>query len=579
MPTPAPWKTIDFLIFTAIPVPAGSPSDLASRASPAGLGFYDWAVLAGYFVLLAGMGVFLALRARRRTSTSGYFLGGGRMPVWAVAISFLATAQSAATVLGVPEDAYRGDLRYLSTNIGGILAAMILAWWFIPAYYRAGVTTPYQLLEQRFGPGAKMATSAAYLVGRVLASGARVFIGSVPVAMAIFGTANGSVDPGHVAVAVVIFMIFGALFTLAGGLTSVIWTDVVQVAVYVGGAVLVIVVLWRGVGMEAGAVLDAVRHGAPDGGSKLRFLSLGVGGESGFRFSEPYTLITACTGWTLLMLAAYGTDQDLVQRLLATRDSRQGGWSVISGVLMGIPTVLIFAVIGLLLWVYYHAPGRTPPAYVAGDTGEVFLKFTLREMPAGMAGLVIAGIMAAGPAGINASLNSMATTFVSDFYKPLRPGRPDAHYVSAGRWATAGWAVALGVFALVCIAWKQANNEAILPFVLGVMGFAYAGMLGVFLTALFTRRGTTHSAVAALLVGFVAVTAMQPALIRAWWPGELLAMVIPKANGSAVPAPELAAPWRLVIGTVLSTAVAAFPRGRPRGGRTASPVPATPPIH
>ncbi len=447
------------------------------------------------------------------------------------------------------------------------------AWWFIPAYYRLGVTTPYQLLEHRFGPGAKLATSAAYLIGRVLASGARVFIGSVPVAMAIFGTTNGSVDPGHVAVAVVIFMIFGALFTLAGGLTSVIWTDVVQVAVYVGGALLVIVVLWRGIGMDTGAVLDAVRQGAPDGGSKLRIFSLGFGGEDGFRFSEPYTLVTACTGWTLLMLAAYGTDQDLVQRLLATRDSRRGGWSVIGGVLMGIPTVMVFAVIGVLLWVYYHAPGRSPPAYVEGDTGEVFLKFTLREMPAGMAGLVIAGIMAAGPAGINASLNSMATTFVSDFYRPLRPGRPDAHYVRAGRWATAGWAAALGVFALVCIAWKQANNETILPFVLGVMGFAYAGMLGVFLTALFTRRGTTASAVAALVVGFVAVTAMQPALIRLWWPGELLARLLPGMSASDLPAPELAAPWRLAIGTILSTAVAAFPAGRSRAVPASTPPP------
>ncbi|MBL8964827.1 MAG: hypothetical protein JNK70_12235, partial [Phycisphaerae bacterium] len=149
----------------------------------------------------------------------------------------------------------------------------------------------------------------------------------------------------------------------------------------------------------------------------------------------------------------------------------------------------------------------------------------------------------------------------------------DAHYVRAGRWATAGWAAALGVFALVCIAWKQANNETILPFVLGVMGFAYAGMLGVFLTALFTRRGTTASAVAALVVGFVAVTAMQPALIRLWWPGELLARLLPGMSASDLPAPELAAPWRLAIGTILSTAVAAFPAGRSRAVPASTPPP------
>jgi hypothetical protein len=294
------------------------------------LGTWDWLVLCGYFAVLIAAGVWFARQGKGADSKT-FFGGGGNAPVWVIAVSFLATAQSAATVLGAPEDAYRGDLRYLSTNIGGILAAFVLAGWFIPAYYRLGVTTPYQLLEHRFGPGAKIAASCMYMLGRVLASGARVFIGSVPVAMAIFGTGAGDVQPMHIGVAVVIFMVFGALFTLAGGLSSVIWTDVIQVAVYVGGALLVIVFLWRAIGADAQTVLDAVQHGGPDGSSKLRVLSLGWEGPGGFSFKEPYTLITACTGWLLLLLAAYGTDQDLVQRLLATENARKGSLSIIWG--------------------------------------------------------------------------------------------------------------------------------------------------------------------------------------------------------------------------------------------------------
>lgn len=470
------------------------------------------------------------------------------MPIWAIAVSFLATAQSAATVLGAPEDAYNGDLRYLSTNIGGILAAVILACTFIPAYYRLGVGTPYQLLEHRFGPGAKLAASGTYMLGRVFASGARVFIGSIPVAMAIWPDPQ----PHHIMIAIGIFMAFGALFTLAGGLSSVIWTDVLQVAVYVGAALLTIVVLCRGIGADGPAILSAIQHGAPDGGSKLRLVSLGFGGQDGFSFKEPFTLITACTGWTLLLLAAYGTDQDLVQRLLACENARKGSWSIISGVLMSIPIVMVFAGIGILLWVFYKCPqitGRAEPAYLTGDTGEVFLKFALREMPGGMAGLVLAGVMAAGPAGINSSLNSMASTFVSDIYRPLRPGRADGHYVSIGRWATAGWAVVLGAFALVCVHWKQANNEAIIPFVMGVMTFAYAGMLAVFVTALFTRRGNVVSSIAALVTGLIVVTLLQPGILPQWWPGEH--------------APVLAAPWRLVAGFLVATLVAIIPRGKP----------------
>jgi SSS family solute:Na+ symporter len=515
------------------------------------LGAWDWVVLGSYFGVLIAAGVWFARRGKGADSKT-FFQGGGNAPVWVIAVSFLATAQSAATVLGAPEDAYRGDLRYLSTNIGGILAALVLASWFIPAYYRLGVTTPYQLLEHRFGPGAKIAASCMYMLGRVLASGARVFVGSVAVAMAIFGTGAGDVQPMHIGVAVVIFMAFGAIFTLAGGLASVIWTDVIQVAVYVGGALVVIVFLWRAIGADTQTVLDAVQSGGPDGGSKLRFLSFGWEGANGFSFKEPFTLVTACTGWLLLLLAAYGTDQDLVQRLLATENARKGSLSIIWGVIASIPTVLVFAMIGILLWVFYQRPdvtGRPAPEYLSGDTAQVYLKFTLHELPMGMAGLVLAGVMAAGPAGINSSLNSMASTFVTDLYRPLRPGREDGHYVTVGRWATAGWAVVLCVFALVCIFWKQANNESILEFVLGVMSFAYTGMLGVFFTALFTKRGNTASAIAALVTGLVVVALLQPAVLARLMDKEIADV-------------SFASPWRMVIGTVIATAVAMVPRGR-----------------
>lgn len=534
------------------PLPASPwPLPPASLAISGRLVAADWVVLCGYFAVLIAAGLWFA-RKNRGADSKTFFQGGGNAPVWVIAVSFLATAQSAATVLGAPEDAYKGDLRYLSTNIGGILAAIVLATWFIPAYYRLGVTTPYQLLEHRFGPGAKIAASCMYMLGRVLASGARVFVGAVPVAMAIFGTGPGELEASHIGVAIVVFMAFGALFTLAGGLSSVIWTDVIQVAVYVGGALAVIYFLWNAIGGDAGTVLRAVEHGGPDGGSKLRFLSLGWEGPGGFSFKEPFTLITACSGWLLLLLAAYGTDQDLVQRLLATENARKGSLSIITGVFAGIPTVLIFAIIGVLLWVYYQRPevtGRMAPAYLSGSTGDVFLKFTLHELPGGMAGLVLAGVMAAGPAGINSSLNSMASTFVTDLYRPLRPGRADHHYVTVGRWATAGWAIILCLFALVCIAWKRANNESILDFVLGVMSFAYTGMLGVFFTALFTRRGNTISAVAALIAGVVAVTLMQPAVLA-----RLLDRPVAEVT--------FAAPWRMVIGTIITTCIAMLPPGR-----------------
>lgn len=510
----------------------------------AGFAALDWAVLGVYFALLVGVGAACSLR--KPASTSDYFLGGRAMPVWAVAVSVLATTQSAATFLGVPEQAYRGNLTYVSSNIGNMIAAVIIATVFIPAYYRLGVSTPYQLLETRFGPGAKLAASWAYMIGRVFASGARVFVGAIPVSFAIFGNA----DPANVALAIAAFIAFGILYTLAGGIASVIWTDVLQVAVYLGAAVVAIAVLWSRIPADAGQVWDALSTGGPDGASKLTVLSLSLDP------SLPFTLATACTGFVLLILASHGTDQDLVQRMLTCKDARRGARSVVWGLFIVIPAVLLFAAVGLLLWIHLNRPdltGRPAPDWASGDAAEVFLKFILNEMPAGAAGLMIAGVMAAGPAGINAGLNSMAGTFISDVYRPARPGRDDRHYLRVGRWCVAAWGVVLGVFALVCIPWKEAAGQTIIDFVLQLMTFAYAGLLGVFFTALFTRRGTTRSAVAALLVGFLATAAMQFwGAVRWTWDGREWGLT------------PLAWPWRFVIATGLATLVAALPRGKGR---------------
>lgn len=531
----------------------------------------DWVVLGLYFVLLAGSGAYFTWRARRlaRDGATAYFNAGHTMPVWAVAVSILATAQSAATFVGAPEQSFNGDLAYLTTSLGSLVAAVVLAKVFIPAYYRLGVTTPYQLLEHRFGPGAKLTASWAYMIGRVFASGARVYVGALPVSLAVFG----DIHPTHVAIAVVAFMIFGTLYTLAGGISSVIWTDVLQVAVYMGAAVVAIVILWMKVPGDAGDVYRVLADGLTRDGpgpSKLGFGPLGVG-PGGVDFATPITLVTTLTGFVLIALASHGTDQDLVQRMLTCKDGRHGARSVVFGILVGVPAVAVFLALGLLLWVYFVSaigPGheavylsRRADGRIAGD--EVFLRFILNEMPAGAAGLMIAGVMAAGPAGINASLNSMASTLVSDVYRPARPGRSEGHYLAVSRWSVVGWGVVLGVFALVCIVWRQHAQQDIINFVLSVMTFAYAGLLGVFGTALFTRRGSTGSAIAAMVVGFVVVLLLRTE-VWAWWT-SLTPWTRTHLSGV-----KLAWPWHLVIGVAMSMAVCCVGRRPAAAGREAS---------
>jgi SSS family transporter len=513
----------------------------AGVASNSGLLLGDWLVLGGYFALLAGVGWWFSRRGAR--TSREYFLGTRAMPAWAVAVSILATAQSAATFVGVPASSYRNDLSYLVANLGGIIAAVVLARVFIPAYYRAGVTTPYELLEARFGPGARTGAAVAYLLGRVLASGARVFVGALPVSLLLFGDTRAD----HVALAVCAFIVFGVLFTFLGGVSSVIWTDLVQVAVYLGAAVAAVVVLWVRIDLPAAEVLSVLR-GPPD---KLAVVSLSTSP------AVEFTLFTALTGFVLLTLASHGTDQDLVQRMLTCGSAAKGAWSVVGGVLVGVPAVLLFLLLGLLLHVFYSKAGGTAP-----EPKDVFQAFALTEMRGGLAGLFLAGLCAAGPAGINSGLNSMASTFVSDIYKRLRPGRDDAAYLRVGRLGVVGAGVALGACALLCIPWQRATGSQLLSFVLSVMTFAYAGLLGVFLTALFTRRGDSVSAVMALAAGPATVVLFQP-FVYARWSG-----VLPESWR----AEAVNYTWALCVGTVVATVVCCSRPGKAGRGRSGDQV-------
>lgn len=523
----------------------------------------DWLVLGAYAALLVASGIYFSIRQRQR-GTEDYFLAGHRMPVWAVAFSILATAQSAATFVGAPESSYRGDLTYLSANIGGILAAILLAAVLIPAYYRKRVTTPYQLLESRFGPAAKEATSLTYMVGRVFAGGARLFIGALPASLVFFG----DISPPHVLVSIAAFTAFGILYTLWGGVSSVIWTDVLQVCVYLGAALAAIVVLLHRIPVPISELVPALAHPPNGAPSKLTVLQIGLDPSLphlGFNPSAGFTLLTALFGFSLLTIASYGADQDLVQRMLTCRSAAKGGWSVISGVLIGIPAVFIFLVLGLLLYVFYLRPdlmGAAAPGYAAPSGPQAVMTFAQRELSGGIGGLVLAGLFAAGPCGINSSLNSMSSTFVSDFYRPRHPGRDESHYLRVSRLGVVVAGAFVGAFAACCIFYYDPQKSTLLDLALGVMSFAYAGLLGVFFTALFTRRGNSASVIAAIITGFFVVLLLNKP-VWDWWTGFFTVPGAGKGHPTRlIPEQSLAFPWHLLTGSIIAFGVCAA--GRPR---------------
>ena len=497
-------------------------------ASAPGLAVLDWAIVAAY---LAGVLLLGAAVGRRQKTTDEYFRAGGRMPMLAVSISILATSLSAATFIGGPQQAFRGDLTYLAASLGGILAAFIVAGVFIPAFYRHGVTTVYELLERSFGAGGRMAASLMFQIGRIFASGARLFMAAIPVALILFIEPGDPLTPGSLIPAILVVALVATVYTAMGGIRAVIWTDLAQTIILVSAAVIGAIVLLNRIPLEPGAILDTlaaskVDPSTADSPSKLRLLNLGAD------LNSNYSLLAILIGLTMFNVAAYGTDQDLTQRMLNCRSARAGGASMILSQLFGLVTTSLFMGLGLLLYLYYTRPdvmGAAAPERM-DDGRQVFLNFILGELPIGVRGLLMAGLFAAAMSSLDSALNAMSSAFVCDVYRPLRPGETDRHYVIVSRLAVGGWAVALAGFACVCTVWQAASGQTLIDFALGVMVFADGGLLGVFAAALLGMRRGPGGAIAGLVVGFASVAVMR---------------FVPLAQG-------LAFPWQMALATALS---------------------------
>ena len=263
----------------------------------------DWGILAGYVGILAAAGYFST--KRNMQSADDYFLASHHAPTWLVAVSVLSTVQSAATFLGVPDNSFRGNYTYLTSTIGALLAAWFVAKILIPKFYAIGATTVYELLEQRFDVTARRAAGAMYLVGRIFASGARLYLAAIAVSMIMFL----DVEPQHIVIASFTLLIFGLAFTFMGGLNSVIWSDLVQVILYVGAAIMVLIFLLVKIPAPLPEIVDSLTMSPA--GDKTQII------DWSFNFTAPFSIFAAVTGLVLLNIGNSGLDQDTTQRLHA----------------------------------------------------------------------------------------------------------------------------------------------------------------------------------------------------------------------------------------------------------------------
>ena len=446
----------------------------------------DFAVL---LVYLGGITLFGAWFRRGQTSVRDYFLGGRSAPWWALAASIVATETSTLTIIGTPGIAFAGTLGFLQLALGYILGRVVISVLFIPAYFRGEFYTAYALIEKRFGAGTRRIAALTFLGTRALAEGVRLnAIGKV-VSVA-FGT--GSRFSVAAITALTLF------YTFEGGMKAVIWTDLVQLVLYLAGSA---AAFWLLLGKIPGGWGEVVRVSAATGG-KLRVF------DFAFNLTQAYTFWAGVIGGTFLTLASHGTDQTMVQRLLAARNQRDSQKAIIASGLLVFVQFALFLLVGVMLFVYaQHAPLAIPQ----GDRDRIFPAFVVHEMPVGLAGLVLAAMFAVAMSNASGSLNSLASSSIMDFLGLWRPAPPrragtagrreegdPARLLRISRRATLVWGVLIGGLALV-------DWGPVLEAGLTIASITYGSLLGLFLLGLLNPRATSAGAVAGMIAGLAVI--------------------------------------------------------------------------
>ena len=450
----------------------------------------DLGVIVFYLIAIT---IFGAQFRRQQKSLKDYFLGGKNAPWWAIALSIVSAETSTLTVIGTPGLAFNGNLGFLQVVFGYLLARVVISVLLMPHYFRGEMYTAYEVMQRRFGQRIRKLTAGAFLVLRALAEGVRVFAISIVVSIVL--------DTGEAA-SILLIVCLTVFYTFEGGMTAVIWTDVVQMFLYIFGAILSFFVILQKIPGGWDTVLAAA---APAG--KFQILDFSFSLSASF-FSQTYTFWAGIIGGCFLTTASHGTEQLMVQRLLAARDITQSRVSLYASWVVIFFQFTLFLVIGVLLWVYFAQTGLQPPE----QPDRIYPQFIWDNLPAGLAGLVVAAILAAAMSNLSAALNSLASTTVMDFLRPLSSApRTDTQWLRIARGATLFWGAVLTI-----VAWIARQWGSVLEAGLSIASVVYGSLLGVFLLGVLTRRVQERAATAGMAAGLLTMLFVKTQTQIAW---------------------------------------------------------------
>lgn len=423
----------------------------------------DWLVAAAYIAAVIVIGTVLG---RKQEGASDYFLGRHSLPWWAILVSVVATETSALTVISIPGIGFRGNLTFLQLALGYLIGRIAVAWLLLPGYFTGNVQTAYEVLGTRWGDPARRVASAIFMATRALATAVRLFAGAIPLAVITGWSYPASIIAVGVAT---------VIYTYVGGIRAVVWVDVVQWSVYIVAGIATLAAALR-------LAPDALDLAAAAG--KLRVVDVSLS------LTNPYALGTAVIGGAFLSAASHGTDHLIVQRLLATRALKDARAALIGSGIVVFAEFALFLMVGVAIW-FAWPEGRALPG---GDA--IFPAFVASHLSGGLAGIVVAGILAAAMGSTASALNSMASATTHDYYAPLHPSADDKQLLRVGRIATLAWAALLVGGALLF----RRRDTPVVVVALSIASLTYGALLGAFVLARF-ERVRQRDAITALVAG------------------------------------------------------------------------------
>jgi SSS family transporter len=450
--------------------------------------FLDYLIIVFYLIAVALIGIF---SGGKQKSIKDYFLGASKIPWWAVCFSIVAAETSALTFISIPGLAYLTNLNFLQVAFGFLIGRIIVALLFLPAYFKGELETAYKYLDTRFGKTTRSFASIVFLLTRLAADGVRLFATSIPLYLLL------KIDP---MVAMFLVALISLIYTYTGGIKGVIWVDALQMFIYIGGAIAAGIFL---INLLPDGWNSVITSAAAD--SKLSLINPGFNLSFSEFFNQPYTLLAGIIGGAFLSMASHGTDQLIVQRLLATKNLRRAQKAVIGSGIIVVIQFAFFLMVGILLFAYYGT------LEIRSD--EIFPMFIIEVLPVGISGIIIAGLLAAAMSTLAGSISSLSSSAMMDIYIPfLGKNVTESNKLIVSRILTIVFAVLLVLFAFFFIE----SSRAVVEIALSIASFTYGGLLGAFLLGLLNKKVKQREAVISFAAGIAVMIVVISLQLVAW---------------------------------------------------------------